>query len=127
MHTLFAIGTRCRVSSCVRISESDANLRAPGCESEQRRNDRCISQIRRATTQTLSSAHLPNYAPIDYAFGSVDLRAGRPEFEPVASKRSTPCRATYIDWDFPSEGALRAQIWTPAKYRERLIFPWSFA
>jgi hypothetical protein len=62
MNTLFAIGTRCRVSSCVRISEIDANLRASGCESDQRLNHCRISQIRRAKTNLLERTHLLNYS-----------------------------------------------------------------
>src|SRR5438552_2968431 len=83
MNTLGAGRTRCRVSSCVQIFEFDANLRAPGCNSDQRPNHRSISQIRRPTTKPWCCAPLANYAPIDYAFGSVDTWAGRPPFEPA--------------------------------------------
>ena len=99
MNTLFAIGTRCRVSSCVQIPEIDANSCAPGRESDRRPNHRSISQIRRATTILLSCALLPNYAPIDYAFAFVDLWVGRPRFAPAALKRSTGRQPTYVEWD----------------------------
>jgi hypothetical protein len=109
MNTLFAIGTHWRVSSCVQISEIDANLRALGSESDQRPNDRCVSEIRRATAKLLSCALLPNYSSLDYAFASVDSWAGRPRFEQADAQRSTPRHPTYVERVRPGQSPIRAK------------------